>query len=259
MIKPPNHAQQQTPLPVREDQTRRESRVALPARPQPCGSVRETVTNVVFFLSSCRENAQSKTAPSWPSSNWTSDNAESLLSRHRSALSNVPSVATRTTPSEPPQATRPLPPDDTHHKGPPHTCLAWTTSTRHPGAPMNSSLNAASTLREASAPIASGRSSSSSVSLLLKLLLPCSCLPLARPPRHRPATGAGRPLHGRTPCFPALSRRRLFAWFLWGVGCGPRRRGLLRRRERGAAFSAAFLALISCRRAAFAGRLCFAL
>ena len=29
-------------------------------------------------------------------------------------------------------------------------------------------------------------------------------------------------------------------------------------RERGAAFSAAFLALISCRRAAFAGRLCLA-
>mmetsp|Transcript_16421 Transcript_16421/g.46577 ORF Transcript_16421/g.46577 Transcript_16421/m.46577 type:complete len:272 (-) Transcript_16421:142-957(-) len=147
---PPNQAQQQTPCPWAK--IKPGESLGSPSQPVHNLAVAsaDTVTRVVFFLSSCLENAQSKTAPSWPSSSWTSDNAESRLSRHLSARSNVPRVATRTTPSEPPQATRPLPPDDTHHNGPPQTCLAWTTSTRHPGAPMNSSLRAASTLRDAS-------------------------------------------------------------------------------------------------------------
>merc|ERR1719460_1687662 len=147
---PPNQAQQQTPWPcakMRPGDSR-----GSPSQPVHNRAVAsaDTVTSVVFFLSSCLEKAQSNTAPSCPSSNWTSDKALSLFRRHRSALSNVPRVATRTTPSLPPQATNPLPPDDTHHSGPPQTCLACTTSTRQPGAPMNSSLNAASTLRDAS-------------------------------------------------------------------------------------------------------------
>ena len=61
-------------------------------------------------------------------------------------------------------------------------------------------------------------------------------------------------LHGFPPCLDDV-----YLVGFWGVLAADRvAEAFFDVGERGAAFSAAFLALISCRRAAFAGRLCLA-
>mmetsp|Transcript_3967 Transcript_3967/g.9974 ORF Transcript_3967/g.9974 Transcript_3967/m.9974 type:complete len:265 (-) Transcript_3967:141-935(-) len=247
---PPSHAQQQTPWPCAKIKPG-DSRGS-PSQPVHNLAVASalTVTRVVFFLSSALEKAQSKTAPSWPSRSWTSDKALSLFRRHRSALSNVPSVATRTTPSEPPQATKPLPPEETHHSGPPQTCLAWTTSTRQPGAPINSSLNAASTLREAS-----GASCLLTKDIFFRLAASKTSSPVFVPAALTAASTSSGDGCRTSPTWENSMFSRLVSTTFWLLGfCWPKVADRFAASlERSGSDAAAFFCAISCRRAAFRG------